>query len=173
MLKRPKNVRFKLFVELYGQLFECDLREQSLYFKDDAEEVENALIMYVLHTCTNEEILLELANQEPEFKIDLAYNTNLSCETADKLADEINIILPDGRYLKEYYVLLGNPCLSGKKLDELARMHLKNYCSGSTEWYKDSEMLMAIAKNPSTLDSTLEMLRKSKINKVVYAAQRE
>ena len=172
LLNKSERVKFKFFIEFRGQLSECVLTEQSLCFKDDAEEVENALIKYVLRTYNDEDILLALANQEPEFKIDLAYNTNLSCETADQLADEINIILPDGRYLKEYYVLLGNPCLSGEKLDELAKKHLQKYYAGSTEWYKDSDMLMAIAKNPSTLDSTLEFLRKTRIAKVVYAAQR-
>ena len=166
-----KDAQIKVIVTIENESFECDLSQElrgCLHFENPVSFLKT----YILRTCDNAKVLNALAKGK-WYKEQLVYNKNIGSQLADNLVDELDYKLADGTYLEVYYKLLSNPSLSGKKLNELAHKHLSRYNEGNTEWYLDSDMLMAIAENPSTRLSTLYLLRHCGIEKVERAAKRD
>ena len=167
-----KDAQIKVIVTIGNESFECDLSQELrgyLHFENPVSFLKT----YILRTCDNAKVLNALAKGQ-WYREQLVYNKNIGSQLADNLADELDYKLADGSYLEDYYKLLSNPSLSGKKLNELAHKHLSRYYKKKNqEWYLDSDMLKAIAENPSTRLATLYLLRHCGIEKVEKAAMRD
>lgn len=138
-------------------------------------DIEKAVKDYILRNCDDEEILKLLSSNERD-RYQLAYNSKLSHEMADSLAEEMFNASPDGIYPYELCVLLQNPCLSGKKIDQFAHRLIDKYeqmvsQDGNID-YELIFLLKYIAQNPNIWESTLEALKHSEIPLVVDAAKR-
>lgn len=167
-----KDAQIKVVVTIEDESFECDLSQDLGTFLNFENPV-SFLKTYILRTCDNVKVLKALAKGQ-WYREQLVYNNNIGSQIADTLVEELDYKLSDGRYLETYYILLSNPSISGKKLNELTYKHLSRYYKRKNqEWYLDSDMLKAIARNPSTQSSTLYLLRHCGIEKVENAAKRD
>ena len=166
-----QKVAIKVTVAIEDKEYNIDLSQdmgRPMNFSDPISFLET----YIIRTSKDFEVLNALG-QGFWYSEQLVYNNNIGNELADTLVDKLGVKLADGKYREAYYVLLSNPSLSSKKLSELARKHFRRYHEGNYEWYLDSDMLAAIARNPSTSASTLFWLEHCGIDIVERAAKRE
>lgn len=139
-------------------------------------DIEDALKRYILRNCDDEVILKEIAVNDDD-KRQMAYNTNLSQQMADDLADELCHTDAGGTYPYEFCIILSNPCVSGKKLDSFVNLFLEEYqysveVNEGKQNFEIIYLLKYIAQNPAVWESTLETLKRSNIPIVVEAAKR-
>lgn len=138
-------------------------------------DIQEALTRYVLQNCDDEVILKALVSNSKDKK-SIVYNPNLTQEMADSLVDELCHEDDGGRYPYEFYVILRNPCVSGKKLDTIVNKFLEQYKqqlkNGKGENYELIYILQVIASNIAIWESTLETLKRSNIAIVAAASKR-
>lgn len=169
-MDKPKAT-IKVTVTIEDREYNIDLlqdMEDHMNFSDPISFLKT----YIVRTSKDPEVLKALG-QGFWYREQLVYNNNIGNKLADSLVDELDVKLADGSYLETYYVLLSNPSFSSNKLSELAHKHFRRYHEGNYEWYLDSDMLAAIARNPSTSTSTLFWLKHCGIEAVECVAKRE
>ena len=167
-----EGMEIQITVKIGEKTFDCGLKDDidGQFYHTITEEL---LKEYLARTTEHEEIIRVLLEDEYYRKV-LAYNPNIGSEIADLLVDKLEYETADRcRYIEAYLALLSNPSLSSKKLKELMFKHLLRYKSGEPfkHWYRDYDMLMAIANNPSTDSITLYYLNRCGIPEVENAVK--
>ena len=161
------EVQINVTATIGDRTIECDLSKEMKGFYS---RIPVLFLKAFIAQTTNDAEIINVFAEDPLYEEELVYNPYIGSELADRLADKLGD-LTSGTYRESYHKLLSNPSLSPDKLDALAAKHLVRYRQGNTEWFLDSDMLCAIAMNPSAGEATLNLLSYCGIPKVENAAR--